>query len=78
MAVTDETLKALGADQLPTIYAYNKADLTDLPYPQIESDNVYLSAKQNSGMAELTALIATMFLRTMSSVRFWFHLIGVM
>lgn len=51
MAVTDETLKALGADQIPTIYAYNKADLTDLPYPQIEGDNVYLSAKQNSGMA---------------------------
>ncbi|MEK4205091.1 GTPase HflX [Paenibacillus odorifer] len=57
MAVTDETLKALGADQIPTIYAYNKADLTDLPYPQIEGDNVYLSAKQNSGMAELIALI---------------------
>lgn len=57
MAVTDETLKALGADQIPTIYAYNKADLTDLPYPQIEGDNVYLSAKKNSGMAELTALI---------------------
>lgn len=57
MAVTAETLKALGADQIPTVYAYNKADLTDLTYPRIEGDNVYLSAKQNRGMGELTDLI---------------------
>lgn len=57
MAVTNETLKALGADQIQTIYAYNKADLTDLSYPRVEGDSVYLSAKQNKGMGELTELI---------------------
>lgn len=57
MAVTDETLKALGADQIQTIYAYNKADLTDLPYPRVEGDSVYLSAKLNRGIDELTQLI---------------------
>ena len=57
MAVTDETLKALGADQIPTIYAYNKADLTEQPYPLIEGDSVYLSAKEKSGVKELTQLI---------------------
>ncbi|MCL6604053.1 MAG: GTPase HflX [Paenibacillus sp.] len=57
MAVTVETLKALGADQIPTIYAYNKADLTDQPYPLVEGDSVYLSAKEKSGIQELTQLI---------------------
>lgn len=57
MAVTAETLKALGADGIPTIYAYNKADLTDQPYPVVQENSVILSAKQNSGIAELTVLI---------------------
>lgn len=57
MAVTAETLKALGADGIPTVYAYNKADLTDRPYPVAEGDSVILSAKKNSGIAELTGLI---------------------
>lgn len=57
MAVTDETLKALGADGIPTLYAYNKADLTDMPYPQAEENSVTLSALKNRGIAELTALI---------------------
>ncbi|MDQ0196510.1 GTPase HflX [Paenibacillus wynnii] len=57
MAVTDETLKALGADQIPTIYAYNKADLTEQPYPLVQGDSVYLSAKEKSGAEELTQLI---------------------
>ncbi|MFF2019568.1 GTPase HflX [Paenibacillus sp. NPDC058177] len=57
MAVTEETLKALGADGIPVLYAYNKADLTDLSYPLVEGDNLYLSVKQNKGIPELTQLI---------------------
>ncbi|NUU61537.1 GTPase HflX [Paenibacillus agri] len=57
MAVTEETLKALGADGIPVLYAYNKADLTELPYPLVEGDNLYLSVKQNKGIPELTQLI---------------------
>jgi len=57
MAVTVETLKALGADHIPTIYAYNKADLTGQPYPLVQGETVYLSAKEKSGAAELTGLI---------------------
>lgn len=57
MAVTEETLKALGADGIPTLYAYNKADLTELPYPVIEGNSVTLSAKQKTGVAELIGLI---------------------
>ncbi|MBW4084768.1 GTPase HflX [Paenibacillus sp. S150] len=57
IAVTNETLKALGADGIPAIYAYNKADLTDLLYPVVKENTVTLSAKQKSGIAELVALI---------------------
>ncbi|OKP82240.1 GTPase HflX [Paenibacillus sp. P32E] len=57
MTVTEETLKALGADGIPVVIAYNKADLTDLPYPVVTENSVTLSAKQNSGIAELIGLI---------------------
>jgi GTP-binding protein HflX len=55
--VTNKTLKELGADQIPTLYAYNKSDLTEHEYPQIQGDCVYLSALQSSGIEELTHLI---------------------
>ncbi|MEC0265525.1 GTPase HflX [Paenibacillus anseongense] len=55
--VTNDTLKELGADHIPMIFAYNKADLTDHAYPRVEKDLVYLSARQQSGMEELTQLI---------------------
>ncbi|MVP01856.1 GTPase HflX [Paenibacillus lutrae] len=57
IAVTNETLKELGADQVRTIYAYNKADLTDIEYPMVEGDDVYLSAAQSTGIEELTQQI---------------------
>ncbi|ETT75886.1 GTP-binding protein [Paenibacillus sp. FSL R7-277] len=57
MAVTNETLKALGADGIPTLYAYNKADLREDPYPEVEENSVTLSAKKNRGIAELVTLI---------------------
>lgn len=56
-AVTEATLKELGAEHIPTIYAYNKLDLTDQAYPQIQEDGVYLSAKKQIGIAELLQLI---------------------
>ncbi|TFE19455.1 GTPase HflX [Cohnella luojiensis] len=55
--VTNETLRALGAADIPTLYVYNKADLTDQEYPRIEDGIVYLSARKNSGIEELVRLI---------------------
>ena len=55
--VTNETLKALGADHIPMVYAYNKTDLTGENYPRVEGDNVYLSVKEEAGIEELTALV---------------------
>lgn len=55
--VTMETLEELNASGIPTLYAYNKADLTDEAYPQTEGDRVYLSVRENRGIDELIDLI---------------------
>ncbi len=51
--ITNETLKAIGIENIPTVYAYNKADLTEMEIPQVRADSIYLSAKQRIGVAEL-------------------------
>ena len=50
-------MKSIGVEDVPTIYAFNKADLANMDYPQIEGNAVYLSAKQKVGLEELTTLI---------------------
>lgn len=55
--VTEETLKQIGAGELPTIYVYNKADLTALTFPFINEDNVTISARERVGLDELIQLI---------------------
>lgn len=55
--VTNETLKQIGADTIPTILVFNKADLTDVTVPCIKAGRVYISAKMNSGIEELVQLI---------------------
>ncbi|MFJ7733912.1 GTPase HflX [Lysinibacillus sp. NPDC097231] len=57
MDVTNETLKAVGVEGIPTIYVYNKADLTNIPYPVISGDNIWVSAKQGIGLEELLQMI---------------------
>lgn len=50
---TNETLKGIGIEGIPTIIAYNKADLAELEFPRVEDDKVFLSAKQKIGIQEL-------------------------
>ncbi|WP_342441836.1 GTPase HflX [Lysinibacillus sp. FSL K6-0057] len=57
MNVTNETLKAVGVEDIPTIYVYNKADIADVPYPVVSGDNIWISAKQGIGLEELVQLI---------------------
>ncbi|MED3796368.1 GTPase HflX [Lysinibacillus capsici] len=57
MDVTNETLKAVGVEDIPTIYVYNKADIADVPYPVVSGDNIWISAKQGVGLEELVQLI---------------------
>lgn len=51
--LTNRLLEEIGVKDVPIIYAYNKADLTDLPYPKTEEDILYLSAKKRAGIDEL-------------------------
>ena len=60
--VTNRTLKELGADGVPMLYLYNKADLVTQehlpgPLPAVSGDSIYLSAKKRIGMEELICLI---------------------
>lgn len=57
MDVTNETLKAVGVEDIPTIYVYNKADIADVPYPVVSGDNIWISAMQGVGLEELVQLI---------------------
>ena len=73
IAVTNATLKELGADGVPMLYAYNKADkvsadaipgLAGIPQEQVQAHlpvvtqkNIYLSAKNKVGMEALISLI---------------------
>ncbi|WP_040285567.1 GTPase HflX [Sporosarcina koreensis] len=56
--VTNETLEAVGVEDVPVLYVYNKADQAEgLSYPRVQDDQIWLSAKTGDGMHELTGLI---------------------
>jgi GTP-binding protein HflX len=55
--VTKATLKEIGVADVPTIYAYNKVDLTDLIDPISCINCAFISAKQRTGIAELVQQI---------------------
>lgn len=73
IAVTNQTLKKLGADGIPIIYVYNKADCVPpeaVPrlagvepgelmgrLPVVTQEGIYLSARERTGMEELVALM---------------------
>jgi GTP-binding protein HflX len=51
--ITDQTLNDIGIKEIPTIFAYNKADLTEIDIPQVNRDSVYMSVKNKVGIQEL-------------------------
>ena len=73
IAVTERTLKELGAEGIPMLYLYNKADKVsadDIPgcpavengdvsscLPVVTQDSIYLSARKKIGMEELVCLM---------------------
>ncbi|GKQ42438.1 GTPase HflX [Companilactobacillus sp. RD055328] len=57
IAVTDQTLKEVGVVDKPKIIAYNKADLKDISYPQIEGGDLYYSAMDEKSIDTLIDLI---------------------
>lgn len=55
--VTEETLRELGAGDIPVIYVYNKSDLCMDELPKVSGNRIYMSAKTGAGMEELLQLI---------------------
>lgn len=57
MKVTKETLKDLGADHIPSITVFNKADRVVSDLPVMLKDKIYMSAKEGIGTEELVQMI---------------------
>jgi GTP-binding protein HflX len=57
IAVTNETLKKLGVENIPVIYAFNKSDLMDIRPSAKDVDSVCLSARNGTGVDALIGLI---------------------
>ncbi|MEJ6949657.1 GTPase HflX [Halanaerobiaceae bacterium ANBcell28] len=55
---TNKTLEEIGAADIPVIYVYNKADLTDTEIPFVKEDTVYISATKKIGIDVLVELIS--------------------
>lgn len=49
--VTNETLRQIGAENIPSIYVFNKSDLIELD--ELSDDRILISAKNNIGIDEL-------------------------
>lgn len=54
---TQKVLNELGITNVPMITAYNKADLTERNYPQIEGNDILYSAKDPESIKQLADLI---------------------
>ncbi|MGL5315066.1 MAG: HflX GTPase family protein, partial [Peptostreptococcaceae bacterium] len=53
--VTNETLRQIGAENIPSIYVFNKSDLIELD--ELSDDRILISAKNNIGIDELVESI---------------------
>nr|WP_198044752.1 GTPase HflX [Lysinibacillus timonensis] len=57
MDVTNKTLTEIGVVDVPTIYVYNKSDQANVNYPLVSGNNIWISAKEGTGLDELIELI---------------------
>lgn len=55
--VTNNTLKQIGAEGIPVIHVYNKADLTEINIPSVRDESIHISARDKRGLEELICLI---------------------
>ena len=57
MDTTEKTLKEIGVRDIPMIYAYNKADLTEAAYPNQQNDQLIYAARDEKSLQVLTQMI---------------------
>lgn len=50
MQITNQTLQDLHAAHLPILTVYNKCDISEYPYPQINKDCLFISAHERAGL----------------------------
>ncbi|OAK68504.1 GTPase HflX [Lederbergia galactosidilytica] len=55
--LTNQVLQEMGVENIPVLYAYNKADKVDGPFPSQEN-SVYIAAKTGEGIEEFTKLLS--------------------
>ncbi|MEE0384468.1 GTPase HflX [Amedibacillus dolichus] len=53
MKVTSDTLQALHIGNLPILHVFNKCDQTDIPYPSMHGEHLFISAKNKECIEEL-------------------------
>lgn len=58
LEITEQTLKEIGVENIPTVYVYNKGDLAGTEIPKVVDDSsIYMAAKPRTGVQELVGLI---------------------
>ncbi|WAA12064.1 GTPase HflX [Fervidibacillus halotolerans] len=57
MHLTNQLLEEIGVRDVPIIYAYNKADVTEHSFPKVVGEKVFLSGKKRIGIEELSDVI---------------------
>lgn len=73
---TQNVLQEIGIGDVPMITAYNKADLTERSYPQIEGNDILYSAKDRKSVQELANLISKRIFSNYEKVNFLLPLDG--
>ena len=54
---TEKTLADIGVDGIPMVYAFNKADKTNIPYPTVEGDQFTYSARDPQSIKMLLDIL---------------------
>ncbi len=74
MQVTNETIKELGADEIPKIIVYNKAEIvkTEDTLPIVDGNTIYLSARSEKQVAALHDIIISKILKAYKETSYLF------
>ncbi len=72
MKVTEETLKELGAGEIPRLLVYNKADRRQMEgLPRIRDGQIYMNAADGVGIRELAEMVKEIVYRDRSESTFF-------
>ncbi|NBG87277.1 GTPase HflX [Isachenkonia alkalipeptolytica] len=70
MKITEDTLKQIGALDVPMLYVYNKGDLAEVEIPKLIEDKVYISAKEHIGLEILMEAIERKVFKAYKKAKF--------